>query len=111
MRGSSVETKPVPSCSSPSSPSPPSRRDMWHDRAVTSRLRTPFARSLGVEYPILSVGFADGAGPELVGAVSGAGAFGVLGASGLTPEELRPLVARVRELTDRPFGANVIIAA
>src|SRR5438067_671292 len=74
-------------------------------------LRTPLAQALGIEYPIFSVGFADGAGPELVAAVSGAGACGVLGGSGLTPQEARQLIARVRELTDRPFGVNIIIAA
>ena len=73
-------------------------------------LRTPLCRELGIEYPIFSVGFGISAGPELVSAVSNAGGCGVLGGSGLPAEELRRRIARIRELTDRPFGVNVIIA-
>jgi nitronate monooxygenase len=74
-------------------------------------LRTPICRELGIEHPIFSVGFAVSAGPELVQAVSGAGGCGVLGGSGLPPDEIRRRIDRVRELTDRPFGVNFIIAA
>ena len=65
---------------------------------------------LGIEHPVLSVGFAAGARAELAAAVSNAGGFGVLGASGMRPEALRAEVERTRELTDRPFGINLIIA-
>jgi nitronate monooxygenase len=74
-----------------------------------SVLRTRLCHELGIEYPIWSVGFG-GAGPELVAAVSGAGGFGVLGANGLAADAITALVARTRELTDRPFGLNLIIA-
>jgi NAD(P)H-dependent flavin oxidoreductase YrpB (nitropropane dioxygenase family) len=57
----------------------------------------------------LSAGIGTAAGPELVSAVSNAGGFGVLGMSGLEPAEMRRLIGRTRELTDRPFGVNVII--
>ena len=77
---------------------------------MTTELQTPLCRELGIEYPIFSVGFGISAGPELVCAVSDAGGCGVLGGSGLPAEELRRRIARVRELTDRPFGVNVIIA-
>lgn len=73
-------------------------------------LATPLCRELGIEYPILSVGFAAGARAELAAAVSNAGGFGVLGASGLEPDLLRREIARTRALTDRPIGINVIIA-
>ena len=72
-------------------------------------LRTPLCQALGIEYPIFSVGFGDGARPELVAAVSNAGGFGVLGGDGLELEEIPGRIARVRELTDRPFGVNFII--
>jgi nitronate monooxygenase len=79
---------------------------------VTATLRTPLCRELGIDYPIFSVGFAVSAGPALVAAVSNAGGCGVLGGSGALPaEQLRKRIQRVRELTDRPFGLNVIIAA
>ena len=73
-------------------------------------LQTPLSRELGIEYPIFSVGFGVSAGPELVSAVSGAGGCGVLGCSGMPGEEIRRRVARVREMTNRPFGVNIIIA-
>jgi NAD(P)H-dependent flavin oxidoreductase YrpB (nitropropane dioxygenase family) len=72
--------------------------------------RTPLCAELGIEHPILSVGFAAGAGPELAAAVSNAGGLGVLGASGMPPDFLRERVERTRQLTDRPFGANLIVA-
>lgn len=74
-------------------------------------LRTPLCRLMGVDYPIFSVGFGDGACPELVAAVSNAGGFGVLGGVGLESDEVPGRIARVRELTDRPFGVNFIIVA
>jgi nitronate monooxygenase len=76
-------------------------------------LQTPLCRDLGIEYPIFSVGFGVSAGPELVAAVSNAGGCGVVGGSGgaMQPDELRRRIRRVRELTDRPFGFNLIIAS
>ena len=75
-----------------------------------TRLHTPLCDELGIEYPILSVGFGFSAGPELVSAVSEAGGCRVLGGRGVPPEEIEGRIARVRELTDRPFGFNMIIA-
>lgn len=76
---------------------------------MTLALHTQLCRDLGIEYPILSAGIGSAAGPELVSAVSNAGGFGVLGVSGMQPEEIRKVIAQTRELTDRPFGVNVII--
>jgi nitronate monooxygenase len=85
-----------------------SRHDILIRLSVAS-LRTPLCDVLGIEYPILSVGFAESAGPELAAAVSNAGACGVLGGS--PPDEIARRIDRLRELTDRPFGANLIIAS
>ena len=74
-------------------------------------LYTPLCSLLGCRFPVLSVGFAGGARPELVAAVSDAGGFGVLGAAGMPPELIRAEVERTRGLTGRPFGVNLIIAA
>jgi NAD(P)H-dependent flavin oxidoreductase YrpB (nitropropane dioxygenase family) len=49
-------------------------------------------------------------GPELTAAVSGAGGLGILGAGANPPELLRQKIRRVRELTDRPFGVNLILS-
>jgi nitronate monooxygenase len=45
--------------------------------------------------------------PELVAAVSNAGALGSLGAAILAPDDLRDAIAAIRRLTDRPFGVNL----
>lgn len=73
------------------------------------RFARRLCRDLGIEYPILSAGIGSAAGPEFVSAVSNAGGFGVLGVSGMQPDEIRGVIARTRELTERPFGVNVII--
>jgi nitronate monooxygenase len=77
---------------------------------VAASLQTALCRLLGIEHPVLSAGIGGGARAELVGAVSDAGGFGVLGASGIEPEAIRAEIERIRALTDRPFGINVIIA-
>jgi len=72
-------------------------------------LQTPLCRQFGLDYPVFSVGFAAGAGPELAAAVSNAGACGVLGCSG-QPWYMRQQIQRLRALTTKPFGVNVILA-
>jgi nitronate monooxygenase len=62
---------------------------------------------LGVEHPIVLAPMGGPSTPELVAAVSGAGGLGILGAPYLSPAELRQAVARIRALTDRPFGVNL----
>jgi NAD(P)H-dependent flavin oxidoreductase YrpB (nitropropane dioxygenase family) len=72
-------------------------------------LQTPFCRALGIEHPILSVGFAASAGPALAAAVSNAGACGVLGSGGLSVNSLRARIRETRALTSRAFGVNVVL--
>lgn len=72
-------------------------------------LRTRLCETLGIEYPVFSVGFGEGAGPELVAAVSNASGFGVLGGDGMEPDSVPERSAKVRELTDKPFGFNLIV--
>ena len=72
-------------------------------------LKTELCARLGIEHPILSAGFGPGAGPEVVAAVSNAGGCGVLGASGFRVPYVRELIRRVRALTSKPFGVNLIL--
>ncbi len=76
---------------------------------VGTRLRTELCDLLGIEYPILQAGMAPVAGPELVAAVSAAGGLGILAAAHMAPDEVRTRIHRVRELTDRPFGVNLLL--
>jgi nitronate monooxygenase len=77
---------------------------------MRTELRSSLCEMLDIDYPILSVGFGVAAGPELVAAVSNAGGFGVLGATGMNPEQIINVIAQTRQLTDQPFGINFIIA-
>jgi nitronate monooxygenase len=71
--------------------------------------RTGLCDLLGIEHPIFNAGIGAGAVPKLAAAVSNAGGLGVIAVSGAPPDWVREQVARTRELTDRPFGVNVII--
>jgi len=63
---------------------------------------------LGIRHPIVQAPMAGGyTTPELVAAVSNAGALGSLAGATLAPDELREAVAAVRRLTDRPFAVNL----
>jgi nitronate monooxygenase len=70
-------------------------------------LRTPLCALLGIEHPILQAGMAGAAGPELVAAVSNAGALGILPGLNLPPDRLREQIRKIRTLTDKPFGVNL----
>jgi nitronate monooxygenase len=71
------------------------------------RFRTSLTDLLGIDVPILQSGMGRVAGPELVAEVSRAGGLGILGGFRLDAGELRRLIRRLRELTDRPFGVNL----
>ena len=65
---------------------------------------------LGIEHPIVQGGMQWVGRAELTAAVSNAGALGILTAlTQPTPEALSREIARVREMTDRPFGVNLTI--
>src|ERR671925_1058633 len=78
---------------------------------VSKTLYTPLCDLLRIRYPIIQAGMAGGfTTPELVAAVSNAGALGVLGASRLTPEQTRNQIRRIKTLTNQPFGVNLLNA-
>lgn len=72
-------------------------------------LRTILCDLLGIEFPILQGGMAWAATGELAGAVSLAGGLGIIGAANFPPEAVREEIAKVRRLTDRPFGVNIML--
>jgi nitronate monooxygenase len=73
-------------------------------------LKTALCRQFGIEHPIFSVGMGGGmAGPELTAAVSNAGGCGVFGGGGLPAPYIREQLRRLRTLTDKPFGVNIIL--
>ncbi len=64
---------------------------------------------LGTKYPILQGGMANIATHKLVAAVSEAGGFGTLASGGWNADRVREEIKKTRELTDKPFGVNVML--
>jgi len=73
-------------------------------------LRTPICDLLGIEHPILLAGMGGVAYAELCAAVSNAGGFGTLGMAGRSQSEIRDEIKKVRDLTDKPFGVDLLAA-
>jgi enoyl-[acyl-carrier protein] reductase II len=64
-------------------------------------------RMLGVEIPIVQAPMGWIARSQLASAVSRAGALGIIETSSGELEAIRGEIARMRELTDKPFGVNI----
>ncbi len=73
-------------------------------------LSTPLTEILKVRHPIMLAGMAGVSYAELVAAVSNAGGYGVLGAGNMSPHEISDELAKVRSLTDKPFGVDLLHA-
>ncbi|HZK99027.1 MAG TPA: nitronate monooxygenase family protein [Caulobacteraceae bacterium] len=73
-------------------------------------LRTPLCDLLAVEHPIMLAGMGGVSYAELAAAVSNAGGYGVLGMAGRPPEFIREEMRKVRALTDKPFGVDLLAA-
>jgi enoyl-[acyl-carrier protein] reductase II len=65
---------------------------------------------LGCQYPVIQGAMGVICNPELVAAVSEAGGYGLLAtAFAEDPQEVRDQVRKTKELTDNPFGANLVV--
>ena len=64
---------------------------------------------LGIEFPFIQGGMANIATGEFAAAVSNAGALGIIGAGGMSPEMFREHIQKCRSLTDKPFGVNIML--
>lgn len=72
-------------------------------------MNTRITELLGIEYPVIQGGMAWVAEYHLAAAVSQAGGLGIIGAASAPPEVVREQVRKVKELTDKPFGVNVML--
>ncbi len=64
---------------------------------------------LGIEYPVLQGGMAWAADAALAAAVSNGGGLGIIGAGNAPGAWVREQIRKARELTDRPFGVNIML--
>lgn len=73
-------------------------------------IRTALCDFLGVEHPIMLAGMGGVSYAELAAAMCNAGGYGVLGMAGTSPDFIAQQMARVKELTDKPFGVDLLAA-
>ena len=80
-------------------------------------LRTAFCDRVGIEYPVVLAGMGPVAGTgapvatgELAAAVSNAGGLGIIGGVAYSPEVLRAEIRKVRSLTKKPFGVDLLLS-
>lgn len=72
-------------------------------------ISTPINELLGIEYPIFQGGMAWVADASLAAGVSNAGGLGIIAGMNSNGEQLREEIKKARELTDKPFGVNVML--
>lgn len=64
---------------------------------------------LKIKYPILQGAMANISTAELAGAVSEAGCLGMIASGGFSPEEVRSEIRKIKKMTDKPFGVNMVM--
>jgi len=69
--------------------------------------KTEICDMLKIEYPIILGGMLWIGKSDLVAAVSNAGGLGLLGAGGMTIEEIVDECGKIKEQTEKPFGINI----
>lgn len=72
-------------------------------------MKTKITELLGIEYPVIQGGMAWVAEANLAAAVSNAGGLGLIAAAAAPAEWVRAQIKKVREMTDKPFGVNIML--
>ena len=72
-------------------------------------LGTELTELLGIKYPVIQGAMAWIANAELAAAVSNAGGLGIIAAGNTPPELLEKELIKIRELTDKPYGMNIML--
>ena len=78
-----------------------------YGEAMTAPIDTRLTRLLGIDYPIVQAPMGWIARSTLASAVSNAGGLGIIETSSGELDVIRMEIARMRDLTDRPFGVNI----
>ncbi len=73
-------------------------------------MRTRLTEVLGIEHPVMLAGMGGVSYHRLVAAVSEPGGFGCLGAFTMPTSVMVEEIRRVRELTEKPFGVDLLTA-
>lgn len=76
---------------------------------MSFKLNNPLFEKLGMKYPIIQGGMAWAGTGHLAGSVSEAGGLGIIGTGYWKADKVREEIHRAREVTDKPFGVNVML--
>lgn len=74
-------------------------------------MKTKLTELLGIRYPIIQGAMAWISESTLVSAVANAGATGVIATGGQSSEWIHEQIRKTKELTDHPFGVNLMLQA
>ncbi|WP_417029747.1 enoyl-[acyl-carrier-protein] reductase FabK [Cloacibacillus evryensis] len=69
----------------------------------------PVTKLRKIKYPIIQGGMAWVADADLAAAVSNGGGLGIIAAANMPPELLERQIIKIRTLTDKPFGLNIML--
>ena len=72
-------------------------------------MRTRITELLGITHPVIQGGMAWVAENHLAAAVSEAGGLGLIGGANAPGDVVRDYIRKVKEVTDKPFGVNVML--
>lgn len=76
-----------------------------------SMIKSRICDMLGIQYPVFQGGMAWVADASLAAAVSNAGGLGLISSVNAGTEAVRNEIRKCRELTDKPFGVNIMLQA
>src|SRR5205085_7799011 len=79
------------------------------DSSGMALLPNAFTKAAGIDHPIVQAPMVGATTPELVAAVSNAGALGSLAAPVMPPAAIIDNVKRIRALTSKPFNVNLFV--
>ncbi len=71
--------------------------------------KSDICEALGIKYPIIQGAMAWIADSILASSVSNAGGLGIIAAGNNSPENVRLEIRKAKELTDKPFGVNIML--
>lgn len=74
-------------------------------------MKTKFTELLNITYPIMQGAMAWTSEHKLVAAVANAGGTGVIACGGRDSDWIREEIRKCRQLTDKPFGINIMLMA
>lgn len=74
-------------------------------------IKSKICEILGIQYPVFQGGMAWVADASLAAAVSNAGGLGLISSINAGTEAVRNEIRKCKELTDKPFGVNIMLQA